>query len=397
MLILPYKVKNPAKHFPYATAGIIGVNVLVFIMTSFQLVIRPEIVDRWAMRWGESSAITVITALFLHGNILHLVGNMLFLWVFGQAVEDRMRPALYLALYFFTGFAAFAAQAALGSTTVAGVAVPCIGASGCIMGVVGAYWYLYSWSPVCMFYWFGFAFCGKFEVKAFWVIGFYFALDLINGMLARSEGMTGGVANFAHVGGAVAGAVTVWALQFRRDSREISEIRAAQADFGSVNELGCVELANLVDSSPQDEELLLAYAKKAWQRMEEPHLRAALYRNPRAILLALPDAVADYLVILNGTPNVLTPGELIYMGQYCERARQAERALRVYEILQSAYPNSPEVELALYRGAMVCFHMFQDRPRTQEKLQTLISRYPTGSHVLEAEDILDSINRQKAA
>jgi membrane associated rhomboid family serine protease len=199
------------------------------------LVVKREVVEAYGLRWGLSPLYTIITSTFLHGGILHLAGNMLYLWIFGPAVEDRLGVKLYLCLYFLAGFAGDVAQGALASAGAIAAAVPLIGASACIMGVLGAYWYLYAWSPVCIFYWVSLIWRGTFEVAAVWVIGFYFLMDLANGFVGRYAGQVGGVANFAHVGGVLAGLMLVWALGIKRDSDQVSRVKAIQAECQDIN------------------------------------------------------------------------------------------------------------------------------------------------------------------
>ena len=394
-MIIPYKVKNPPKHFPVVTAAIIVLNVLVYALTTHHgLVIRQDAVDQYALRWGESPLVTLFTAMFLHAGPFHLIGNMLFLWVFGPAVEDRLRIGSYLLLYFFAGFAGYVAQAMLSAAGAVGSGIPTLGASGCIMGVLGAYWYLYSWSPVCVFYWIYFSLFGTFEIAAIWVIGAYVAMDLLNGLLARQFGIVGGVANFAHVGGALAGATLVWVLKFKRDPSEVSRAKAVHADMKSMDLLDCDELEKLVSHSPDDEELLLSYAKRAWQSGETQHLNSALSRNPRAVLTSCPDAVVDYLFTTGQPPQSLSPGDLLFLGQHCEGSQQLDRAIRVYELVETCYPDAREVELALYRAASVCFQTTGGACKAQDKLNTLLAKFPNGALTLEAEDLLGRISKR---
>ena len=397
-MIIPYKVKNPPKHFPVVTITIIAINLIVYgFTTHYGLAIREDIVDQYAMKWGASPLYTLITAIFLHAGPFHLVGNMLFLWVFGPAVEDRLRPALYVLLYCIAGFAGDVAQAALGVTGAVGAAIPTIGASGAIMGVLGAYWYLYSWSRVCVFYWFFLIIWGTAEIAAFWIIGAYFLLDLLNGWLARDMGVGGGVANFAHVGGAVAGAVLVWALQFKRDSGEVSRVKATQAEMRSLELLSCDELAKLTNGSPEDEELLLSYARRAWEQGDMQHLSSAIKRNSRAIITNCPDAVVDYVFQSTYAPDPLTAGDVMYLGRLCEGLSRPERALLLYERLQSLYPYAPEIELALYRGAWICRETYRNTAKAAEKLRAQLEKFPNGPHCLDAEDLLRDIDRPGGA
>jgi len=146
---------------------------------------------------------TVLTHMFLHGGWFHLVGNLWFLWVFGDNVEDAMGGMRFVFFYLLCGFAAFAAQAA----TNPGSAIPMVGASGAIGGVMGAYARLYPRAPVHLLIVF-FVFVNRTVVPAFVVLGYWFLLQLLGGFPAlASEG--GGVAFWAHVGGFLTGVALV--------------------------------------------------------------------------------------------------------------------------------------------------------------------------------------------
>lgn len=392
-MLIPYKVKNPPRHFPYATVAIIALNVLVYMATSDRgVVIRREVVNGWALVWGQSAFLTIFTSMFLHGDPFHLAGNMLFLWVFGPAVEDRLRPGLYVAMYLFTGFAGAVAHAALSAAGAIGAYIPLLGASGCVMGVMGAYWYLYSWSPVCIFYWYFIYLMGTCEVRAFWVIGAYFVLDLLNGILARHYSAVGGVANFAHVGGAFAGALLVWALRLQRDTSEVSQVKAVQSDYGGdTSLLQCDDLAKLVAAHPDDRELAVRYAKRAWESAEADHFRAALMLAARDVILACPDAVIDHLMLHNGAPDALTTGDLLYLASYCESQLRPDRAIRIYEILENSHPDSHDLEQALYRSAVVYARMLARPREARAKLEKLLAAFPNGPLLFGAEDLLTSL------
>lgn len=394
-MILPYKVKNPPKDFPAATVALIGINIAVFAFTSHSfLAVRREIVDAYALTWGSSPAYTVFTALFLHGDIFHLAGNMLFLWVFGPAVEDRMRIPGYLGLYTLAGLAGHVAQVALGASGAISASVPTLGASGCIMGVLGAYWYMYSWSPVCMFYWFGLLWRGTFEIAAVWVIGAYFALDLLNGFLGRAAGQLGGVANFAHVGGAFVGALLVWSLGYKRDSGEVSKIKATQAELKDVNLLTCSEMWQLVQGSPDDTDLLVQYAKKAARDGGSEDIKRAVARNSKVIVMHCPEVAAKLLLSATDSAGVFSPGDLVYLGKWCESNNRIDHALMTYDRIASEHADSPEVEHALYRSAFVHWHWRHDASAALEKLRLLLDRFPAGRHMFEAEDLRDEIIKQ---
>jgi membrane associated rhomboid family serine protease len=152
--------------------------------------------------------LTVLTSMFLHGGLLHLLGNMLYLWIFGDNVEDAMGPIRFLIFYIVCGAAAALAQIAVDP----GSAIPFIGASGAIAGVLAAYFMLFPYARVLTLVPI-FFFLRLIPIPAVFLLGFWFLLQVING--AGSLGSGGGVAWFAHIGGFVAGAILVFVFRRR--------------------------------------------------------------------------------------------------------------------------------------------------------------------------------------
>jgi len=167
-----------------------------FSMGRWSCVVDPD------PAWG-----TVLTHMFLHGGWMHLIGNMWFLWIFGNNVEDSMGHARFAVFYLACGFAAAACQVAASPTS----AVPMVGASGAIGGVMGAYVMLYPRVRVHMLVVLGF-FIDRVAVPAYFMLGYWFLLQLIGGA-AAGAGEGGGVAFWAHVGGFAAGALLIWAFK----------------------------------------------------------------------------------------------------------------------------------------------------------------------------------------
>jgi membrane associated rhomboid family serine protease len=155
----------------------------------------------------------VLTSLFLHGGWLHLLGNLLFLWIFGNNVEDRLGRPAFLVFYLVGGIAAALTQVAIDPTST----VPVIGASGAIAATLGAYVVLYPRAKILSLVFLGF-FYQLIEVPALLVLGFWFVLQLIDGIasLGLSSATEGGIAFFAHIGGFVAGVVIALAIRARR-------------------------------------------------------------------------------------------------------------------------------------------------------------------------------------
>ena len=192
-------------------------NVLVFL---FELSLGRGVND-FTMNWGLVPAafswITVFTSMFLHGGILHVAGNMLYLWIFGDNVEDRMGHGRFLVFYLLCGVAA-----ALGQTLAAPDSmVPMVGASGAIAGVMGAYFVLYPKSRIVTLVTLVFFF-QVVEVPAIFFLGIWFVMQFLSGVgsiVSTGAGDPGGgVAVWAHVAGFAAGASGVFL--FRRPERE---------------------------------------------------------------------------------------------------------------------------------------------------------------------------------
>jgi membrane associated rhomboid family serine protease len=207
------------RSWPIVTVILIAINAVVFLL---ELQAGDAFIQKWAFvpsRFAADpagQAVTLITAMFMHGGWLHLGGNMLYLWIFGDNVEDRFGPVRYLIFYFVAGLAATFAQYAVNP----GSSIPNVGASGAIAGVLGAYLLMFPKARVDVL-------LGRQVVAmpAFLVLGFWIVLQLMSGVgsiAPTSETAdTGGVAYMAHVGGFFAGlamAVLLGGLSTRRDA-----------------------------------------------------------------------------------------------------------------------------------------------------------------------------------
>jgi len=214
--MIPLRDIIPSRTTPVVTISLIAVNVLVFL---YELALGRG-VDAFTLYWGLVPAafswVTVLTSMFLHGGIMHVAGNMLYLWIFGDNVEDRMGHGRFLVFYLLCGVAAALAQ----TITAPDSLVPMVGASGAIAGVMGAYFVLYPKSRIVtlvpLFFFFQII-----EVPAILFLGIWFLMQFVSGLgsivtvAARS---TGGIAFWAHVAGFVAGISGV--VVFRRPERQ---------------------------------------------------------------------------------------------------------------------------------------------------------------------------------
>jgi membrane associated rhomboid family serine protease len=215
--LIPLRDIIPSRTTPVVTISLIAVNILVFI---YELSLGRD-VDTFTLYYGLVPAafswVTVFTSMFLHGGFMHVAGNMLYLWIFGDNVEDRMGHGRFLVFYLLCGVAAALAQTITGPDSV----VPMVGASGAIAGVMGAYFVLYPRSRIVtlipIFFFFQVV-----EVPAILFLGIWFAMQFLSGIgsIVNSipGGAMGGIAFWAHIAGFVAGISGV--IVFRRPERQ---------------------------------------------------------------------------------------------------------------------------------------------------------------------------------
>ena len=228
-MLFPLRDENPLVRVPVATIGLIAANVLSWALLqgfgspaalsasvcNFGLIPGdllgnlpvgagyPENSGGFCRIDGNGNYLTIVTSMFMHGGWMHLIGNMWFLWVFGDNVEDAMGPARFIVFYLLCGLAAAAAQTA----TAPASNIPMVGASGAIGGVMGAYALLFPRARIlCLF------FITTVSVPAMLMLGYWVVLQFIGSLLDDSEG---GVAFWAHIGGFAAGGILIWV--FRRN------------------------------------------------------------------------------------------------------------------------------------------------------------------------------------
>jgi membrane associated rhomboid family serine protease len=212
--MIPLKSTEPVYSTAKVTASLIAVNMAVFL---YQLTLPSYALNRFVEEWGivpdRLHPVALITSMFLHGGWLHILGNMLFLWVFGRNVEDLIGPGRFLVFYLLCGLAAAVVQVITNIYSP----VPTIGASGAIAGVMGAYLVKFPRARVVTLLFF-FLFITTVDIPAALLLLFWFGIQLLNGIgsLAETDYTGGGVAFFAHVGGFVAGMLLIRAFPERR-------------------------------------------------------------------------------------------------------------------------------------------------------------------------------------
>ena len=219
--MLPIKDLNPRRTWPVVTVLLIAANVLAFL---YELSLGPRLegflmaaafVPARLHGDGPGSGLlpgaeSALISMFLHGGWGHILGNMLFLWIFGDNVEDRLGHGRYLLFYLLSGYAATFAHALFNPDS----AMPAIGASGAISGVLGAYLFLYPRARIVTVVWL-FIFVRFVEIPAIVYLPIWFLLQLFSGVSSlrvADPAAAGGVAFFAHIGGFVAGPILLLLL-----------------------------------------------------------------------------------------------------------------------------------------------------------------------------------------
>ena len=215
--MIPLRDVIPSRTTPYVTVALIVVNVLVF---AYEFMLDEFSLDEFILYFGLVPAafswVAVLTSMFVHGGLLHVGSNMLYLWIFGDNVEDRMGHGRFLVFYLLCGTAAALAQTAVRPDST----IAMVGASGAVAGVMGAYFVLYPHSRIVTLVPL-FIFIQIMEVPAILFLGLWFVLQFVSGlgsMAAATGEPTGGIAFWAHIAGFVAGVSGV--LVFRRPERQ---------------------------------------------------------------------------------------------------------------------------------------------------------------------------------
>jgi membrane associated rhomboid family serine protease len=229
--MIPISDQNPTRTTPYVTYLLIALNIFAFVIErqligghgESYVIAGYGLVPTRVSADPSGEAFTVLTSMFMHGGFGHLAGNLLFLWIFGDNVEDAIGHLRYVVFYLSCGVCAAAAQVL---TNLASQA-PMVGASGAIAGVLGAYLVLYPRAPITVF-------VGFFLISlpAWVVVGFWFLLQLSGGWAALGLDTASGVAFFAHIGGFLAGVLGVRPAMIGRTRLQASRFTGFRAVRG---------------------------------------------------------------------------------------------------------------------------------------------------------------------
>jgi membrane associated rhomboid family serine protease len=396
-VIIPFKTKNPPEHFPYVTLILIVVNVLIYFLTSlgnYCLSIDESVIDQFAVSHQTLSLWRLTTAMFLHANLEHIIGNMLFLWIFGAAVEGRLRPDKFIIIYVISGW-----TGGLLSDIILGAIrpdTPSLGASGAIMGIAGAYLYMFPFSRVRLFYllplgvYFRF---GLAEWQAIWVVLVYVGMDILFGVLLRSAD---GVGHFAHLGGFGTGLLSVLIMRARRDTAEVSEAQAVLDETKrDYTQLAYSDLEAMLQQPSDNMDLVMAFCEKSCAYGDPGKQQKCMaylnYYAPRLFAQADPNRLGPVLLSLPPNAGTLPLVYYLRLGSRLEAATSNSLAAQIYRRVYDLAPYAPESEMALYRTAQLMTNIFNNRAHAAASYQEILRLFPHGEMAIQARQQLQRL------
>ncbi len=394
-MFLPYRAKNPPEHVPYVTYTLIGLNTLVYALTSDHLLsVRESALHAFGVSDETFSLPRLFSAMFLHENPLHLIGNMLFLWIFGASLEGRLRPLKFTLLYLTAGLVGGVLD-----EVVVGMHSPgrfCLGASGAIMGLAGAYLWVFPHAIICIFrLWLIPWRCGTYEWKAQWVVIYYFALDVLNGVVLGGQD---GIGHFAHIGGCAAGFGMAVALRVPRDAEHYSNAQATLATMKDYDSLNVYELEALMEAASPNIKLVQTYCQKrllSGHSADEAKCVQALQKHS-GVLIEQGDAMSLASLVMqlpDGAMRSLPPAFFLRLGSQLERIYANDMATRVYYRILEATPQALEAEAAWFRLGRLAERVYQDAGQARHFYSEMLRLFPVGALALDGRRALGLLEK----
>ena len=382
--MLPYRAKNPPEHFPFCTIALFLAHLIVFGMTTREFdLIRPEVTQAFAVSQSTLSLGRLTSALFLHGSLLHLLLDLLGLWLFAASVEGRLRPWLFVPLYFGGGFASELLLLALNS------AYPILGSGGAVLALAGAYLYLFPYSTLCAFYFWGPFNMGTTEASARPLALLYTAFVVMYGLLYR--GMHG-VGHLTHLVGFGLGYGGMFALGARRDSEDVSHVQAAVSDTRDYALLHFRDLETLMRRPARDMNLVMAYCEKAITLKTDLRLRQCLaalqaYSRPLAER-ADPQQLAALVLLIPASTGGLPVVFYLHLASRLESLGAYDTAALLYRRACDLAPIEPDTEIALFRLGQLMQNVLGSPAHARAVYEEMLRAFPNGRLAAEARQAL---------
>jgi len=397
LIFVPLGTTRPCWRVPYATYGLIAANVAVFAIE----LAAPDALPKGFVP-AQPSVFAWLLAMFMHAGFLHIAGNMVFLWLFGTITEDVLGPGMFLLFYFGGNIGATLLDVLVsGASSSQALAVPRVGASGAIAGIMGLSAVCFIRTKVRIWYfftlfWIYFWRTGTVEVAAPVVLGLWAGWELVQGTIQSVAGFVGGVGHWAHVGGFLFGLLGSIGLGLNKRiprSDLISGRVPVQSAADAYQQAG--ELQRMVLESPEDADAWTALARDfemtgRIDRAKEGHAKAlSLYlaqRNTQGAAEAYA-ALSSYGIVAQ-----LTPDQQFDLACALEEAGKAKDAFGLFRLAANEHPDQQTAETALVRAAEMARMVLDDPQRAAECYQRLLERYPFSNWRALAQERLREMN-----
>lgn len=376
---LPLGTTRPCWRTPYYLYGLIALNGVVFLV---QLA-DPELLPPGFVP-GQPTLAGALASAFMHVGIMHLAGNMLFLWLFGSLTEDVFGPRLMLGVYFASHLGALALDALISvAFSPSDLATPCVGASGAIAGIMGLAAVCFLQTKVRVWYFVTFYFrvrAGTTEIAAPVFVGLWVAWELLQGLLSTGLDVPSDTAHWAHIGGFAVGLAAALALRLRH--RVVyTDLVGGRRPLTSRTE-GYAQMADLkriVEKQPQDGEAwyslgrarevsgLSGDAAEAYRRAVEIFLRERRTAQVAKAYAGLKEHAGLFSL----------PGPLLFpLALALEREGRMADAFEVFRRVATVAPDSPEADTALIRAGDIARGLPRRRKLAEQCYQALLRDYP---------------------
>jgi membrane associated rhomboid family serine protease len=377
VFFLPYRIDRQFG-IPWLTLGLIALNVAAYVPT---FVIGTPIYQAFGFTPDVSGVYTWLTSMFVHGDPLHLIGNMYFLWLFGSVVEDAVGPLRYTLLYFAGGLLAALTNATVTLTVAPQWAdVPMVGASGALAAIIGVFAVRLYHHKVTIGYMILFFIWGKFTLPSLVAVGLWFVQQIYYA-LPTLVGQFTGVASWAHIGGLVFGAL--FALLFGLGGEADTEnlIRKATTQSLSGDHAAAIDsYRQLAAEHPDDPAYRLARVREQWSAGRTDRQSAAL-EVARAIRMLLGDgkrvdAAEAYVTFSSlGVEPTFDRVTVAALASGAEKGGMLGQAASMYYGLATSHPTTTEGERALFRLAHV--YLTMGRPDlARQSWASFVATYP---------------------
>jgi membrane associated rhomboid family serine protease len=403
-VLLPYGIEVPIRKYPWVTYLLIGLNTLFFL---FVLFIGAERRDITFMQWGFipdewSRFFPLLTSMFLHGGWIHFIGNMYFLWIFGRFVEDKLGSKKYIGLYLAAGVIGNVSH--LLTTAPFFADLPCIGASGAISGILGAFIVMAPYTRIKTVYFFLMflrPLFGTIELPSLLFIGGWFLMQLLY-TLSLSGIVAVGVAYWAHIGGFLFGVLAVGAPKIYRQGHNFVTRWVWQREFAQAAKLAQNRdlsragemLETLKATNPEAGDLNVLLSQIYFQGGDIEKARILANTTLKEALRVKNQAqtiTAFYTLRGMGNAGELKAHDYLILGRSFAKYQKMKQAIDILIEALGKFPGDTEVDLILYELGDIYLRV-QDYERAKETYTILIESYPSSKLYKSAKYCLREIH-----